>query len=60
MGLSKREQVENEAVIEALFDGLEVGLNALREENERLIEAVKKLEAAADKYDGFIKDGKAI
>jgi hypothetical protein len=60
MGMTDQERVANEAAIEAVFDQIEVGLNVLREQNEKLSEAVKKLEASVDQYDGFVKDGDPI
>jgi hypothetical protein len=44
MALSKREQVENEAVIEVLFDRIKERLVKLKEENEELMAVVSKLE----------------
>jgi BMFP domain-containing protein YqiC len=42
--MTKREQVENEAVIEVLFDRINERLVKLREENEKLKAAVQRLE----------------
>jgi hypothetical protein len=48
MALTKREQVENEALIEVLFERIKERIIRLKQENEELIVCIKRLEVLTD------------